>query len=145
MTLSGSPGIDYLDQRFAEYLDEQTESISENVEASVFGHVAEAFLETGTDTWHRKTVEWFMVYLLSEISVTPHNIRQGRSAISILNAYKEIGHMLVSRLRRTVQAAFNPCVETKEEGSLEAKRNREYCAQVPGLHRRAESNKVRHG
>jgi hypothetical protein len=65
-----------------------------NPDASYLAHTAETFLESGTKKWHRKTVEWLVVYLMTEAAGTPHNIRHGRSSITLLNGYHEIAQDL---------------------------------------------------
>lgn len=86
-----------MDKDFPEYLEDPTECILDNDDASAIGHAFEAFAETGTSTWHRKTVEWFLVYLITEVGVTPHNIRQGHNAISVVSAYQHVVQDLVSQ------------------------------------------------
>ena len=68
-------------------------------DASYLAHTAETFLDSGTRRWHRKTVEWLMVYLMTEAVGTPHNIRQGRSSITLLNGYHEVAQDLKERQR----------------------------------------------
>ena len=90
LTLSPMAGINYLDKHFNKYLTEPTDAIFENDDASAVGHIYQAFAEQGTSTWHRKTVEWFLVYLLSEIAVTPHTMRQGHNAPAMETAYSSV-------------------------------------------------------
>ena len=68
-----------------------------NSDANSLAHVAEAFLDSGTSRWHRRTVEWLVVYLFTEAVGTPHNIRQGRSSITLLNGYHEVAQDLKER------------------------------------------------
>ena len=55
------------------------------------------FSESGTDTWFRKHVEWFLIYPFTEMGATPHNIRQGYSLPSLMDAYDAIVHELEER------------------------------------------------
>jgi hypothetical protein len=83
-------GINYLDKHFSRYLGEPIDAIFDNDDASAVGHVYQAFAEQGTSTWHRRTVEWFLVYLISEVGVTPHGLRQGHNAPAIETAYSSV-------------------------------------------------------
>ena len=90
LTLSPMAGINYLDKHFSRYLGEPIDAIFDNDDASAVGHVYQAFAEQGTSTWHRRTVEWFLVYLISEVGVTPHGLRQGHNAPAIETAYSSV-------------------------------------------------------
>lgn len=90
LTLSPMAGVNYLDKNFGRHLSEPTDAMFDNDDASAVGHVFQAFAAKGTSTWHRKSVEWFLVYLLTEIGVTPHSIRQGFNAPSLENAYSTV-------------------------------------------------------
>ncbi|KAI9771406.1 MAG: hypothetical protein M1839_002796 [Geoglossum umbratile] len=90
LTLSAAVGIDYLDKDFPEYLEDPIQCILENDDASAIGRAFQAFAETGTSTWHRKTVDWFLVYLITEVGVTPHTYRQGHNAVSVVTAYQHV-------------------------------------------------------
>jgi hypothetical protein len=39
--------------------------------------------DKGTSAWGQKTVEWFVVFLLTEISVMPSNVHSGRAVPSL--------------------------------------------------------------
>lgn len=54
-------GVNYLDKSFATYLKDPVDAIFENDDASAIAHVFQAFAKQGTSTWHRRTVEWFLV------------------------------------------------------------------------------------
>ena len=90
LTLSPMAGINYLDKNFNKHLLEPIDAIFDNDDASAVGHVCQAFAEQGTSTWHRRTVEWFMVYLLTEVGVTPHTMRQGHNAPAMETAYSSV-------------------------------------------------------
>lgn len=98
LTFSQIPGVDYLDRELKEHLKEPPDLLLTNDDASGVAHVAQAFIETGTDSWHRKSVEWLLVYIMTEMAVTPHNIRKGRQGLSIMGAYRVIAQDLVSCL-----------------------------------------------
>ena len=90
LTLSPMAGINYLDKNFGRHLSEPIDSMFDNDDASAVGHAFQAFADQGTTTWHRKTVEWFLVYLLTEVGVTPHPVRQGFNAPSFESAYSAV-------------------------------------------------------
>ena len=90
LTLSPMAGINYLDKHFSRYLAEPIDAIFDNDDASAVGYVYQAFAEQGTSTWHRRTVEWFLVYLISEVGVTPHSLRQGHNAPAMETAYSSV-------------------------------------------------------
>ena len=82
--------MNYLDKNFSRHLAEPIDTIFGNDDASAVGHVYEAFAQNGTGSWHRRTVEWFLVYLLTEVGTTPHNFRQGCNAPSFESAYSSV-------------------------------------------------------
>lgn len=71
------------------------ELFQENL-ASAITQIYLEFADTGTKTWFRKNVEWFLIYLITEIGTTPHNVRQGYSVPSLMDAYDAVVHELVS-------------------------------------------------
>ncbi|KAL8823570.1 MAG: hypothetical protein Q9191_005733, partial [Dirinaria sp. TL-2023a] len=90
LTLSPMAGVNYLDKNLSQYLSEPLDAMFDNDDASAVGHVFQAFAEKGTRTWHRRTTEWFLVYLLTEVGCTPHSIRQGFNAPPMENAYSVV-------------------------------------------------------
>lgn len=93
--MSPAAGVDYLNLNLPHYLELSREDLSRDNFASATAQVFREFSKTGTQTWFRKNVEWFLVYLITEVGVTPHNIRQGYSVVSLLDAYDAIVHELV--------------------------------------------------
>lgn len=96
LTLSPMYGVNYLDKHLSKYLTEPLDAMYGNDDASAVGHVFQAFAENGTATWHRRSTEWFLVYLLSEVGITPHPMRQGYNAPSMEHAYSVVIQDLVS-------------------------------------------------
>ena len=90
LTLSPMAGINYLDKNFKRHMSEPIDALFDNDDASAVGHAFQAFASQGTSTWHRRTVEWFLVYLITEVGVTPHNIRQGFNAPTFESAYSSV-------------------------------------------------------
>ncbi|KAB5566742.1 hypothetical protein GE09DRAFT_745718 [Coniochaeta sp. 2T2.1] len=97
LTMSPAAGVDYLNANLPLYLDMSPEELCQESFASATAQIFLEFSETGTRTWFRKTVEWFLVYLITEVAVTPHNIRQGYSVPSLMDAYDSIVHELKER------------------------------------------------
>ena len=90
LTLSPMAGVNYLDKHLNRHMSEPPDTVFYNDDASAVGHVYQAFADQGSATWHRRTVEWFLIYLLTEVGCTPHTIRQGGNAPSIEAAYTTI-------------------------------------------------------
>ncbi|KAI4209467.1 MAG: hypothetical protein LQ351_007598 [Letrouitia transgressa] len=90
LTLSPMAGVNFLDTKLCRHLSEPIETIFDNENASALGYVFSAFADSGTDTWHKRTVEWFLTYLITEVGVTPHPMRQGYNAPGIETAYQAV-------------------------------------------------------
>ena len=95
LTLCPAVGIDYLDKDMPKYLSDSSRYLFDTEQISAVAHVFQVFKDTGTSTWHRKTVEWLLLYIMTEIGGTPHNIRKGFNCPSIMDAYDAIVHELV--------------------------------------------------
>lgn len=104
LTLSPMAGINYLDKNFGRHLAEPIDAMFDNDDASAVGHVFQAFADQGTSTWHRRSVEWFLIYMLTEVGVTPHNFRQGCNAPSFESAYSTV----IQDLKRRRYDAWKP-------------------------------------
>ena len=90
LTMSAMRGVNYIDRRLSEHLQEPPEFLFGNPDASVLAQVWKLFSESGTKSWHRASVEWFTVYLVTELVCTPHTISQGHNAPTIQSAYQSI-------------------------------------------------------
>ncbi|KAI9844689.1 MAG: hypothetical protein M1837_005431 [Sclerophora amabilis] len=90
LTLTPMCGVNYLDKDFAEKVKEPPECRIDDESVSALARVWQIFEKTGTSTWPSETVEWFLVYLMTEISVTPHAVSQGFNAPSLHQAYQAI-------------------------------------------------------
>ncbi|KAI4125314.1 MAG: hypothetical protein LQ338_004328 [Usnochroma carphineum] len=90
LTLSPMAGVNFLDKKMSQHLSEPINAIFDNENASAPGYVFNAFADRGTSTWHRRTVEWFLTYLITEVGVTPHNRRQGQNAPELEDAYSSV-------------------------------------------------------
>lgn len=95
LTMSPTAGVDYLNTNLRQYLQMPRPSLQHDNFASATAQIFREFSESGTDTWYRKNVEWLLVYLITELGTTPHNIRQGCSVPSLMDAYDTIVHELV--------------------------------------------------
>jgi hypothetical protein len=98
LTMSPDLGVDYLDKNLGEYLNYPRDRRIESEEASVLGFMWKRFRTSGTHAWHKPTVEWFLVYLLTELAATPHTIRQGRNSVSLISAYQQVVQDLVRKV-----------------------------------------------
>jgi hypothetical protein len=94
--MSPAAGVDYLNANLPYYLELSRNDLSQDNFACTTAEIFREFAETGTRTWAKASVEWFLVYLITEVGVTPHNIRQGYSVPSLTDAYDSIVHDLVS-------------------------------------------------
>ncbi|PKS07399.1 hypothetical protein jhhlp_006001 [Lomentospora prolificans] len=118
LTFSNTTGIDYLGKPFREWLD-QPDQFMHDSEVSILAHVAENFTASGTSRWHYPTVEWLIVYLMTEAATVPHNIRQGRNSISLLTAYQDIARELKQRQKRPWERGESPRLVRKYLNCLE--------------------------
>lgn len=64
---------------------------------SVVGYIFQEFEFSGTSRWQYKTVEWLIVFLMTEISCTPHSMRSGYSIAAILDVYDTHINKLIER------------------------------------------------
>ena len=96
LTMSAAKGIDYVTRDLAMYLDNSPETICNNPSASALAHLRTHFEATGTQMWHKRTVEYFLVFMLTELALTPHNGREGYNAISVLDGFQAVVRSLVS-------------------------------------------------
>ena len=104
--MSAAKGVDFLDKNLFDYIHTPSDLLLTMPKVSAIGYVLREFLEKGTNTpgqWHRQTVEWFLVHLITEIGTTPHNIRQGHSQLGVLDIYQEVIRELVS------SSLIHPC------------------------------------
>ncbi|KXT17013.1 hypothetical protein AC579_7416 [Pseudocercospora musae] len=97
LTMSPAAGVDYLNANLPHYLEKSREDLLHDNFAKAIAEIYMEFSESGTNTWYRETVEWFLVYLITEIGTTPHNIRQGYSVPSLMDGYDAIVHELKER------------------------------------------------
>jgi hypothetical protein len=95
MSFCPNPGIDLVDFNFQEYLRQPGHHLMHNQNASIFALLGKMFHD-GVKRWHRKTVEWLVVYLATEAAVTPHGIRNGHLVATYVYAYQELAIELVS-------------------------------------------------
>ena len=109
LTLSPMAGVNFLDKNLSQHLSEPVNAIFDNENAFAPSCVFAAFADQGTSTWHRRTVEWFVTYLITEVGVTPHSHRQGFNAPELDNAYQAVIQDL--KRRRTAPWRKNETVK----------------------------------
>jgi len=85
LTMSAATGIDQLHRDFPTDLRESRKIRMTNRKASVIGNVLADLEQHGASGWRDKNVEWFLIYLITEIGVAPQNSVGGRSAMSLLS------------------------------------------------------------
>ena len=102
--MSAGKGIDYLNRDFQDHLKDDPDAVLTNPDVSVVGHLLEKFEVDGMKGWEQESVEYFLVYLFTELGVTPHNIREGRNSISTLTAMQAT----VQELKRCRFQAWQP-------------------------------------
>ncbi|KAK5624880.1 hypothetical protein RRF57_000596 [Xylaria bambusicola] len=94
LTFANTSGIDYLTRDFEQLIESPGYDMLYHHDVSVLAHAMHAFKYSGTKRWKRKCKDsaavWLIVYLITEAAVTPNNIRGGRSAIEILDAYMDV-------------------------------------------------------
>ena len=90
LTLSPMRGVNYIDRNLKRHLQEPRDAIFDNDVASAIAFVRQEFAHTGTQNWHRVTVEWLVVHLMTEIGATPLIDRQGCNAPDLIGAYQEL-------------------------------------------------------
>ena len=110
LTMSAAKGIDYVTRDLPIYLDDSPETTCNNPSASALAHLRTHFETTGTQMWHKSTVEYFLVFLLTELAVTPHNGREGYNAISVLDGFQAVVRNLVSIYVHDVDIRLLMCV-----------------------------------
>lgn len=93
--MSRDAGVHFLDRHLNEYLAFSRQGREDFEDSSVFGFMFERFQNIGASLWPMKTVEYFLVYLLTEIVVTPHTLRQGHNSMTLVAAYERIVERLV--------------------------------------------------
>lgn len=89
-------GVNYLGKDLATKLREPSECRILDESTSALARVWQVFERTGTSTWPSESVEWFLVYLITEVSATPHTISEGFNAPSLPQAYEAVALDLVS-------------------------------------------------
>ena len=106
LTFFPAMGVNYIDKDLKTHLKEPPEGQFDNADASVLSQVWKMFSTKGIDEWHQNTVEWFMIYLITELAATPHTLSQGYNAPSLPMAYHLIVQDLV-RMRRKLRKRFS--------------------------------------
>ncbi|KAF2107093.1 hypothetical protein BDV96DRAFT_558370 [Lophiotrema nucula] len=90
LTMTAPGGVDYIDMNINEHLRLSSEAQAEDEQCSILGLLFEIFSETGSATWYQRSVDWFLVYILTEIAIKPNNYRMGCNAPSMMRTYQGI-------------------------------------------------------
>jgi hypothetical protein len=95
LTLAPPIGVNYLDKNLSKYIRKPVGSLLHYDKASALAAVFKQFAETGTLTWGKKTVDWFLIFLITELCSTPHSMRDGHSGPDVAVAFQSIIRDLV--------------------------------------------------
>lgn len=93
--MTAATGIDLLHRDFRHHIMQPMRSRMQDPEASVVGSQMRALEKHGADKWYQLTVEYFLIYLVTEIGNTPHNMLSGHSTSSLVSALKGVNRDLV--------------------------------------------------
>lgn len=96
LTLSPAAGVGIIDMQFDQHINMSRNELQVEHEASAIASVIHHF-KKGTSTWYRKTTEWFMMYLITELGATPRTLQKGYNAPSVMSAYDFVVRQLVIR------------------------------------------------
>ncbi|KAH7408231.1 hypothetical protein DE146DRAFT_645631 [Phaeosphaeria sp. MPI-PUGE-AT-0046c] len=105
LTMCPDGGVDYVDRHINEYLNQPRMSSLMNESSSALGllfHLFDDESEAGTSSWHVQSVEWLLLYIITEMAAKPNNIRQGGNAPSLSKAYQ----IVVAQLKQKRYAKF---------------------------------------
>ena len=75
--MSAATGNDQLHRDFRSQIQEPLAARMVNAESSLVANIIRSMEERGTADWHQLTIEWFLVYLVTEISIAPNNLVGG--------------------------------------------------------------------
>lgn len=93
--MSAATGIDLLHRDFRRHISQPMSFRMKDPDGTVIGSQMKALETRGVEGWYQLTVEYFLVHLVTEIGVTPHNHLSGHSASSLISALKGINRDLV--------------------------------------------------
>lgn len=98
LTMLPNVGVNYLSGSMTQELEFPSSSTRSSIELKVFDHIRERFsehvIQTGMISWPSKSMEWFLVYIVTEFLATPHALR-AFNIPEIQNAYLPIVRDLV--------------------------------------------------
>ncbi|KAL9045450.1 MAG: hypothetical protein Q9214_001504 [Letrouitia sp. 1 TL-2023] len=103
LTMSPHIGINYLDKNVTKNMKEPVTVDSLGQDSSVLealrqrARLCNPFDKAGMLRPGIESLEWFLVFLVTEFASTPHNLRQGRNAPDIQKAYSTIVSDLKNR------------------------------------------------
>lgn len=96
--MSAASGVDLLHHDLQQHLRLTVEERLQDFECSVIGNILQTLQECGSQEWYHQSVEWFLVYLVTEVGIGPHNMSSGRSADSWIVALQKTVLDLVDEL-----------------------------------------------
>ena len=81
--MSAANGVDQLHRDFHDHIQEPLGARLMNPDSSLVANLMRSLEERGTADWRELTVEWFLVYLITEIGVAPNNFTGGVAALPL--------------------------------------------------------------
>ncbi len=93
--MSPTAGVSFLDITLPEEVQVPPHAKTESESVNVLEYLRNAYANTGTDTWPSKSVEWFLVRLITKVLVVPHGLHSGSTIPEIQKAYLPLVRDLV--------------------------------------------------
>ena len=93
--MSPTAGVSFLDTKLPEKVQVPSNTSTESESVNVLEFLRHTYANTGTNTWPSKSVEWFLVRLITKVLVVPHGWHSGSTIPEIQNAYLPLVRDLV--------------------------------------------------
>ena len=100
--MSAATGVEQIDPDFDLHVKAPLIDRMENPLSSVVWNQMCSFEKMGAAGWGENTVEWLVVYLLTELAVMPNTAHSGLGGLSLTSALQKIVLHLVRILYPTV-------------------------------------------
>ncbi|KXS95182.1 hypothetical protein AC578_6596 [Pseudocercospora eumusae] len=86
LTMSAATGVDQLHKHFDIDIKETLLNRLLSPQASIVGNMMHWLKDKGASQWYDHSIEWFLVFLISELGIAPNNMISGRAGSSVLSA-----------------------------------------------------------
>jgi hypothetical protein len=110
--MSAAAGVDALHKDFRAHVRDTLHNRLNNPECSVVAQQMRALEKRGAQDWYEHSIEWFLVYLITEISASPSTYASGLSAVSINSAMQSAMQDMVNTLSVYKMASAYSSAET---------------------------------